>query len=48
MKYPKYGSWCKQTVIETIRKQKINSTEEYLKEFVLNPNSDLYSTGVYD
>lgn len=24
MKYPKYGAWCKQNVIETIRKQKIN------------------------
>lgn len=48
MKYPKYGAWCKQIVIETIRKQKINNTEKYLKEFVLNPNSDLYSNGVYD
>lgn len=48
MKYPKYGTWCKQNVIETIRKQKINDSKEYLKEFVLNPNSDLYSSGVYD
>lgn len=48
MKYPKYGDWCKQTIIETIRKQKINDSKNYLEEFVFNPNSDLYSTGVYD
>lgn len=48
MKYPKYGTWCKQNVIETIRKQKINSSEKYLKKFIFNPDSDLYSTGVYD
>ncbi len=48
MKYPKYGTWCKQIVIETIRKQKIYSSKKYLEEFVFNPDSDLYSTGVYD
>lgn len=48
MKYPKYGTWCKQIVIETIRKQKIHSSKKYLKEFVFNSDSDLYSTGVYD
>lgn len=48
MKYPKYGTWCKQNVIETIRKQKIHSSKKYLEEFVFNPNSDLYSSGVYD
>lgn len=48
MKYPKYGTWCKQIVIETIRKQKIHSSIKYLEEFVFNPDSDLYSTGVYD
>lgn len=48
MKYPKYGTWCKQIVIETIRKQKIHSSIKYLGEFVFNPDSDLYSTGVYD
>lgn len=48
MKYPKYGEWCKQNVIETIRKQKINESKKYLEEFVFKPNSDLYSTGVYD
>lgn len=48
MKYPKYGEWCKQNIIETIRKQKIHSSKKYLEEFVFNPDSDLYSTGVYD
>lgn len=48
MKYPKYGTWCKQNIIETIRKQKIHSSKKYLEEFVFNSNSDLYSTGVYD
>lgn len=48
MKYPKYGMWCKQNVLETIRKQKIHSSKKYLEEFVFNPDSDLYSTGVYD
>ena len=48
MKYPKYGTWCKENVIETIRKQKIHSSKKYLEEFVFNPDSDLYSTGVYD
>lgn len=48
MKYPKYGDWCKQTIIETIRKQKINDSKNYLEEFVFKPDSDLYSTGVYD
>lgn len=48
MKYPKYGTWCKQNIIETIRKQKIHSSKKYLEEFVFNPDSDLYSTGVYD
>lgn len=48
MKYPKYGTWCKENVIETIRKQKIHSSKKYLEEFVFNPDSDLYSTGIYD
>ena len=48
MKYPKYGTWCKQNIIETIRKQKIHSSKKYLEEFVFSPNSDSYSTGVYD
>ncbi len=48
MKYPKYGTWCKQNIIETIRKQKIHSSKKYLEEFIFNPDSDLYSTGVYD
>ena len=46
MKYPKYGTWCKQNIIETIRKQKIHSSKKYLEEFIFNPDSDLYSTGV--
>lgn len=48
MKYPKYGTWCKENVLGTIRKQKINETKKYLEEFVFDSNSDLYSTGVYD
>lgn len=48
MKYPKYGAWCKNNVIETIRRQKIHDSENYLAEFVFNPDSDLYSSGVYD
>lgn len=48
MKYPKYGTWCKKNVIETIKKQKIHSSESYLEWFVFNPDSDLYSTGVCD
>jgi len=48
MKYPKYGEWCKQNVIETIKKQKIHESKKYLDEFIFNPDSDLYSTGVYD
>lgn len=48
MKYPKYGAWCKQNVIETIRKQKINEEKKYLDELVFDPNSDLYSSGVFD
>lgn len=48
MKNPKYGVWCKQNIIETIRKQKIHDSKKYLEEFIFNPNSDLYSSGVYD
>ena len=48
MKYPKYGTWCKQNIIETIQKKKINESKKYLEQFVFNPDSDLYSTGVYD
>lgn len=48
MKYPKYGKWCKQTIIETIRKKKIHESKKYLEEFIFNPKSDLYSSGVYD
>lgn len=48
MKYPKYGTWCKENVIATIRRQKIHASKKYLEEFVFNPKSDLYSTGVYD
>lgn len=48
MKYPKYGAWCKQNVIETVRKQKINGEKKYLDKLVFDPNSDLYSSGVYD
>lgn len=48
MKYPKYGDWCKQNVIETIRKQKIHDTKTYLNNLVFNPCGDLYSTGLYD
>ena len=48
MKYPKYGTWCKQNVIETIKKQKINDSKKYLNDFVFNSKSDLYSSGVYD
>lgn len=48
VKYPKYGAWCKQNVIETIRKQKINEEKKYLDKLVFDPNSDLYSSGVYD
>lgn len=48
MKYPKYGDWCKENVIETIRKQRIYEEKEYLEDFIFNPNSDLYSSGVYD
>ena len=48
MKYPKYGTWCKQNIIATIKEQKINDSKKYLDEFVFNPDSDLYSTGVYD
>ena len=35
-------------MLETIRKQKIHSSKKYLEEFVFNPDSELYSTGVYD
>ena len=28
MKYPKYGVWCKQNVIETVRGQKIKETKK--------------------
>lgn len=48
MRYLKYGDWCKDCIIETIRKQKIHDTKTYLNNLVFNPNSDLYSTGVYD
>ena len=48
MKWPKYGEWCKQNVIETIRKQKINETEAYLEDVVFYPDSDLYSINEYD
>lgn len=48
MTYPKYGDWCKQTIIETIRKQRIYEEKEYLEDFIFNPKSDLYSSGVYD
>lgn len=48
MKYHKYGTWCKQNIIETIRKQKIHSSKKYLEELVFNPDSDLYSNDVYD
>lgn len=48
MKYPEYGTWCKENVIAAIKKQKIHDSKKYLNEFVFNPKSDLYSTGVYD
>lgn len=48
MKYPKYGDWCKDCVIKTIRKRKIHESKKYLDGLIFNPNSDLYSTGVYD
>lgn len=48
MKYPKYGEWCKQNVLETIRKQKIHDAKTYLNNLVFNPYGDLYSSGVYD
>lgn len=48
MKYPKYGDWCKVCVIETIRKKKIHESKKYLDKFIFDPNSDLFSTGVYD
>jgi len=48
MTYPKYGDWCKKNVIETIRKQRIYEEKEYLEDFIFNPNSDLYSSGIYD
>lgn len=47
MKYPKYGEWCKQNILETIRKQRINESREFLNEFVFNPYSDLYSIHDY-
>lgn len=47
MKYPKYGEWCKENIIGTIRKQKINESKEFLNEFVFNPYSDLYSIHDY-
>lgn len=48
MKYPKYGTWCKKNIIETIKNQKIHDSENYLAGIVFNPDSDLYSSGVYD
>lgn len=48
MEYPKYGTWCKENVIATIKRQKIHDSKKCLNEFVFNPKSDLYSTGVYD
>lgn len=48
MKYPQYGDWCKKNVIETIRKQRIHEDKKYLEDFIFNPDSDLYSSGVYD
>ncbi len=33
MKYPEYGTWYKQIVIETIRKQKIHSSKNTWKSF---------------
>jgi hypothetical protein len=48
VKYPRYDTWCKKKVIETIRKQKIHDSKKYLQDFVFNPDSDLYSNGVYD
>ena len=48
MKYPKYGTWCKQNIIETIRKQKINETKKCLEELIFNSDSELYENGVFD
>lgn len=48
MKYPKYDDWCKDCVIETIKKQKIHESKKYVDELIFNPNSDLFLTGVYD
>ena len=36
MKYPKYGVWCKQNVIETVRGQKIKETKKCLEELIFN------------
>lgn len=47
MKCPKYGEWCKKTVIATVRKQIINESKEYLEKLVFNPYSDLYSIYEY-
>ena len=48
MKYPKYGDWCKENVVEIIRKQKIHDSKTYLEEYVFNPNSDLYLLYEYE
>ena len=48
MKYPKYGVWCKQNVIETVRGQKIKETKKCLEELIFNSDSELYENGVFD
>lgn len=48
MKYPKYGAWCKQNVIETVRGQKIKETKKCLEKLIFNSDSELYENGVFD
>ena len=48
MKYPKYGVWCKQNVIEIVRGQKIKETKKCLEELIFNSDSELYENGVFD
>lgn len=42
VKYPEYGEWCKDTILNIIKEYGVSDSMEYLTTKVFNPDSDLY------
>lgn len=51
MKYPKYGDWCKDCVIKTIRKKKIHESKKYYEVsdilWIINGDPDNLSKSLF-